>query len=82
MTYDPAGPEGRRITEVAIGGEPLNAEKKYRLTTTYVIGNWNPIFSHRDEQAVKDGPKVRILLRNYLKNGDFPMPEVSRIHRR
>jgi 2',3'-cyclic-nucleotide 2'-phosphodiesterase (5'-nucleotidase family) len=69
MTYDPKNTEGNRVVHVSIGGQPLDPDKPYRLTTTYTLGNWNPIFSDRPEDSVKDGPKLRLLMADYLKNG-------------
>jgi 5'-nucleotidase / UDP-sugar diphosphatase len=69
MAYNPKNAEGSRVTEARIGGKPLDNDRAYRLTTTYTIGNWNPIFAGRQDEAVKDGPKLRLLMAEYLKDG-------------
>jgi len=69
MAYDPGKAEGSRVVDISIGGQPLDANRSYRLTTTYNIGNWNPIFSDRDDSAVNDGPKLRTLMGEYIKKG-------------
>jgi len=69
MTYDPNKAEGNRVTEISIGGQPLDPGRAYRLTTTYTVGNWNPILAGRDENGVKDGERLRLVVADYLKQG-------------
>ncbi len=69
MTYDPNKAEGSRVTGIYVGGAPLDPGKAYKLTTTYTIGNWNPILSGRDESTVRDGERLRLVVADYLKQG-------------
>jgi 5'-nucleotidase len=69
MTYDPNKAEGKRVTDISIGGKPFEPDKAYKLTTTYTIGNWNPILSGRDENTVRDGERLRLVVADYLKQG-------------
>ncbi len=68
MSYNPTNPEGSRVTEITVGGQPLDSDRSYRFTTTYSTGNWNQIFAERNENEVKDGPPVRLLVADYIKN--------------
>lgn len=69
MAYDPGKAEGSRVVDISIGGQPLDVSRSYRLTTTYNIGNWNPVFAERDDSTVQDGPKLRTLMGEYIKKG-------------
>ncbi|MDQ7823650.1 MAG: bifunctional UDP-sugar hydrolase/5'-nucleotidase [Candidatus Eremiobacteraeota bacterium] len=80
MAYVPKNAEGSRVTEVSIGGKPMDPDKSYRLTTTYIVGNWNPLFAGRDESTVTDGPRLRLLVADHLKQaGVIKGPEGGRI---
>jgi 2',3'-cyclic-nucleotide 2'-phosphodiesterase (5'-nucleotidase family) len=71
MSYDPKKPEGKRITEIFIGDKPLDEKKNYRLTTSYIQGNWNPLLEGRDEKTVEDGRKIRHIVADYIKDKAF-----------
>jgi len=80
MTYNPGNPQGSRVVDINIAGNPVDENRSYRLTTTYNIGNWNPIFSDRDDSSVADGPKLRSLMSEFVKNGGATeLPESGRI---
>ncbi len=80
MTYNPKNTEGSRVVDVHIGGQALDADRSYRFTTTYNIGNWNPVFADRDDSTVKDGPKLRLLMSDYIKNaGTLESADIGRI---
>jgi 2',3'-cyclic-nucleotide 2'-phosphodiesterase (5'-nucleotidase family) len=39
LVYAPALPDGRRIVSIAVGGEPLDPDRRYRLTiSAYLAG--------------------------------------------
>ncbi|MGV8121629.1 MAG: bifunctional metallophosphatase/5'-nucleotidase [Candidatus Xenobiia bacterium LiM19] len=69
MTYNPKNSQGAKVVDINIGGQPLDENRSYRLTTTYNVGNWNPVFSDRDDSNVTDGPKLRNLMSEYIGNG-------------
>lgn len=73
MSYDPKKSEGNRIMDVFIGDKLLEEKKNYVLTTSYIQGNWNPLFSERDEKAVQDGRKIRHIVADYIKDKSFAM---------
>lgn len=69
MTYNPKNSQGAKVVDIKIGGQSLDENRSYRFTTTYNVGNWNPVFSDRDDSTVTDGPKLRSLMSEYIKNG-------------
>lgn len=54
FTYDPARPAGQRVTEVTVGGQPLDPARTYRLATN------NYLLSGGDGYAVLKGAKAII----------------------
>ncbi|OQA14191.1 MAG: Endonuclease YhcR precursor [bacterium ADurb.Bin363] len=68
MRYDTSRPEGNRVTEIFIGEEPLLPDKNYRFTTSYIQGNWNPLFAGRDEASVEDGLKIRNIVADSIRD--------------
>jgi len=68
MTYDPKKPEGERVSDVFVGDKPLEAGKNYKLATSYVMGNWNPLMAGRDEGSVEDGRKIRLIVADYIRD--------------
>jgi 2',3'-cyclic-nucleotide 2'-phosphodiesterase (5'-nucleotidase family) len=68
MTYDPKKSEGDRVSEIFVGDKPLELDKNYKLATSYVQGNWNPLLSKRDEANVEDGRKIRLIVADYIKD--------------
>lgn len=66
MTYSPGKPEGERAT-VTVGGKPLDLNRTYKLVTTNYVGEWEPVFSDRDENSVIDGRELRQILADYIK---------------
>jgi len=74
MAYNPEKPEGERVGEVIVGDKPLDPDKNYKLTTTYYTGNWEPVFVPRDEKKVKDGPKLRHIVADYIKEKEVITP--------
>ncbi|MEQ8189894.1 MAG: 5'-nucleotidase C-terminal domain-containing protein [Candidatus Eremiobacterota bacterium] len=68
MSYDPAEHEGARVKQVMVGDKPLDMNKNYNLTTSFYVGNWNSIFSGRDENTVTDGRKLRAIVADYIKD--------------
>jgi len=68
MTYDPKKPEGERVSDVSVGDKPLETGKNYKLATSYVMGNWNPLMAGRDEGSVEDGRKIRLIVADYIRD--------------
>jgi len=80
MSYNPASPMGKRVAEIMIGDKPVDLNKTYKLTTTYHIGNWNPIFANRNEECVIDGKEIRTIVSDYIKkNGAISPVQDGRI---
>jgi len=74
MSYDPSAPEGSRVTQIMAGDKPLDMNKKYNLTTSFYVGNWNSIFAGRDENTVTDGRKLRAIVADYIKDAGSISP--------
>ncbi len=68
MSYDPSAPEGSRVIQVMAGDKPLDMNKNYELTTSFYVGNWNSIFTGRNENTVTDGRKLRDIVADYIKH--------------
>jgi len=68
MTYDPKKPEGERVSDVFVGDKPLEGNKNYKLATSYILGNWNPLMAGRDEVSVEDGRKIRLIVADYIRD--------------
>ncbi len=67
MVYNPELPEGERVTEIIIGNEPYNPEKTYSFTSTFNVGNWNKVFAGRDNNTIKDGERLRLVVADSIR---------------
>ena len=67
MRYNPKKSEGKRISQLLIGGKPVDLNRDYKLATTYYQGNWNEIFAGRDEKSVEACGKLRVAVADYIK---------------
>jgi len=68
MVYNPHNPQGERVGEITKDGKPLDLDKSYKLASTYYVGEWESLFSDRDETKVTDERALRHIVADYIKN--------------
>jgi len=66
MEYDPEGNPGDRVRGILVGGKPIDLNKNYKLATSHVQANWNPIISGENKGNITVGDEIRGIVKRYL----------------
>ena len=67
MEYDPDRPAGDRITSILVDEKLMDLEKNYKVATSHVQANWNPIFKEEEPEKAETGKEIRTIIKSYLE---------------